>query len=126
MKYNAKVMEHFANPRNVGVLPDANAVGEATNEACMDRMKLYLRVEGDCVKAATFQVEGCVPCIAAGSVLTEKISGIEKSQLEKLDADWLLCELNDLPATKKHAAYLAIEALRSAMDSFHAEKSQSA
>jgi NifU-like protein involved in Fe-S cluster formation len=115
VKYNATITDHFEHPRNCCVLPDANAVGEAINEVCMDRVRLYLRVEVGRVAAASFQVEGCVPTIAAASMLTEYAAGKPLEQLRALTAAQIEQMLGGLPATKKHAAYVAAEALRAAV-----------
>ena len=115
MKYNAIIMDHFNNPRNAGTLANANAIGESTNEVCLDVMKLYLRVNGDVVAEASFQAEGCVPSIACGSFLTEYLPGRTIEELKAVDANPLETALGGLPSTKKHAAHLGADALREAL-----------
>jgi NifU-like protein involved in Fe-S cluster formation len=116
MKYNATIIDHFNNPRNAGALASANAIGEATNDVCLDVLKLYLRVNGDVVAEATFQAEGCVPSIACGSFLTEYVRGRSVAELRSVDAAALEAALGGLPTTKKHAAHLGADALREALE----------
>ena len=115
MKYNATIMDHFNNPRNAGTLENADAIGEATNDVCLDVMRLFLRVNGDIVADVSFQAEGCVPSIACGSFLTQFLPGKHITELKSLDAAALEAALGGLPATKKHAAHLGADALREAL-----------
>lgn len=115
MKYSALIMKHFENPRNAGALEHATAVGHATNEVCLDKMTIYLLVEDRVITAATFQAEGCVPSIAAGSMLTEILIGKSEQAAAGITAADVECALGGLPSTKKHAAHLAVEALASAL-----------
>jgi NifU-like protein involved in Fe-S cluster formation len=115
MKYNSLIRDHFYSPRNQGPLENANAVGEATNEACLDRLRLFLRVENGIVTAASFQAEGCVPAIAVGSVLSEFVIGKDVGILRGLSPEDIDALLGGLPATKQHAAFLAMETLQKAL-----------
>lgn len=115
MKYNPIITDHFEHPRNCRVLPDANAIGEAVNEVCMDRVRFYLRVKDGRVEEAAFQVEGCVPTIAAGSVVSEYAAGRQVEEMRRLTPGDVERMLGGLPATKKHAAHVAVEALRAAL-----------
>lgn len=108
-------MDHFNQPRNIGEMPDADMVGDAVNPACMDHLRLWLRVDGDTVLQAVFQCEGCVPSIAAGSLMTEYVKGQTVEELRRLDAEAFEQLLGGLPPTKKHAAHLAIDALQTAL-----------
>ena len=73
--YTPQVAEHIANPRNVGELENPSGTGDVTNQVCMDRIRLTVRLDGDRVSAARVKASGCPPTIAAASVLTELIIG---------------------------------------------------
>ncbi|MDX2032957.1 MAG: iron-sulfur cluster assembly scaffold protein [Blastocatellia bacterium] len=113
--YSAKVLEHLEDPRNVGEMNDATARGEATNPVCGDRLHLYLKVEGDRIAAAAFQVQGCPPSIAAGSVLTEMLTGASLDAARALAPRDVTAALERLPRNKEHCSILAIDALRAAL-----------
>jgi nitrogen fixation NifU-like protein len=113
--YSKQVAEHIANPRNVGELDDPSGTGDVTNEVCMDRIRLTIRVEDGRLAAAKVQASGCPPTIAAASVLTELIVGRTIREIESLGRNDIVEALGHLPATKKHCAALAIEALQSAI-----------
>ncbi len=93
-------------------------MGEATNEACMDRLKLYLRVEDGCITACTFQAEGCPPTIALGSFLTQYLRNRTVDSVRSLTERELEELVDGLPRTKRHAAMLAIDALRQAIQEY--------
>lgn len=113
--YTPQVAEHIANPRNVGELENPSGAADVTNHVCMDRIRLTLRIEGDCVSDARVKASGCPPTIAAASVLTELIIGRGLSELDALTRRQVADALGRLPATKQHCASLAIEALRAAL-----------
>jgi len=115
VKYSAIIQEHFQHPRNAGVLADATATGEATNEACLDHLRLYIRVRNSRIEACTFQAEGCVPTIAVASVLTEYLVGRSLAEVRAVDEQVIEELVQGLPRTKKHAAILAVDALRQAV-----------
>jgi nitrogen fixation NifU-like protein len=115
VKYSAIIDDHFANPRNVGEMADANLVGESTNEVCLDKLRLWLRMDGDRVAAVTFRAEGCVPSLAMGSFLTEYLPGHSIEALRGLTPELLDEAVGGLPRTKKHAAHLGFEALQAAL-----------
>ena len=73
--YSEKVMDHFQHPRNVGVIEDANGVGEVGNAKCGDIMKIYLKIEDDIIKDVKFETFGCGSAIASSSMATEMIKG---------------------------------------------------
>jgi len=116
MKYSETIEAHFASPKNVGPLHDATVIGWAENSSCLDQLSLFLKLENNRVTAATYQVQGCVPSIALGSILTEYVVGRTADELRKLTAEDLEQLAGGLPATKKHAALLAVEALQNALD----------
>lgn len=115
MRYSAIVMEHFDHPRNCGEMKNPSVVGESVNTACLDRLRLFLRIEDGVIVDASFQSEGCVPSIAAGSVATEYLRGKRMQELRTITSAELERAMGGLPATKKHAAILAVEAIRDAV-----------
>lgn len=119
--YSAKVLDHLENPRNIGEIAEATARGESFNPVCGDRMILDLRIEGasgdERIVEARFQVEGCPPSIAAGSVLTELITGQTIAAARALTAREVTLALGALPRNKEHCSVLAVDALRAALAS---------
>ena len=84
MEYSEKVMEHFANPHNVGKLDDANGIGEVGNAKCGDIMKMYLKIEDGIIKDVKFNTYGCASAIATSSMATDLIKGKPVSEALKL------------------------------------------
>jgi len=117
VSYSSIFKDHIARPRNSGELPDANAVAEHTNPVCGDRLRLSLRIKGGQVEAARFLAYGCPPTLACGSAITLLIEGRPVEAAMKLTRGDLVEALGGLPARKQHAAALAIETLRSAIES---------
>ena len=113
--YSEKVMEHFRNPRNVGVIEDANAIGEVGNAKCGDIMKMYLKIEDDIVRDVKFETFGCGSAIASSSMATELIKGQPLSEVKKLTNKAVAEALDGLPAYKMHCSVLAEEAIQSAL-----------
>jgi NifU-like protein involved in Fe-S cluster formation len=114
--YSTTFKDHIANPRNAGELADANAVAEETNPVCGDRLRLSLRVRDGRIEAAGFLAYGCPPTLVCGSVLTELIVGKTIEAAAGLTRKDLLDAIGGLPSRKQHAAALALEALRSAIE----------
>ena len=115
MPYSEAFRDHLANPRNAGVIEDADADLELTNPVCGDRLRLTLSVRGGRVHAARFLAYGCPPTLACGSALTELIQGKTFEEAARLTREELTNALGGLPARKGHAAALAVEALRAAL-----------
>ena len=113
--YSEKVMEHFRNPRNVGVIEDANGIGEVGNAKCGDIMKMYLKIEDDIVKDVKFETFGCGSAIASSSMATELIKGQPLSEVRKLTNKAVAEALDGLPDYKMHCSVLAEEAIQSAL-----------
>ena len=110
MKYSDIVMDHFDHPRNAGEPELWNVCAEADNPVCLDRLKLYLFVAGDgTIETAGWQAEGCVPTLAAASCVSQWARGRNIKEVSSLTGEELIAQLGGLPATKKHAAYLAAE-----------------
>lgn len=113
--YSSQIADHIANPRNVGDLEHPTGVGDVTNEVCLDRIRLSLRVDGNKVTDARVKASGCPPTIAAASVLTEMIIGRSVDELQSLTRKDVADALGHLPPAKSHCAALAIDALRAAI-----------
>ena len=119
--YSEKVMDHFRNPRNVGVIEDANGIGEVGNAKCGDIMKMYLKIEDDIVKDVKFETFGCGSAIASSSMATELIKGKPVSEAMKLTNKAVAEALDGLPAYKMHCSVLAEEAIQSALDDYYSK-----
>ena len=117
--YSEKVMDHFRNPRNVGVIEDANAVGEVGNAKCGDIMKMYLKIEDDVIEDVKFETFGCGSAIASSSMATELIKGKPLSEAMSLTNQAVTEALDGLPAHKLHCSVLAEEAIQSALDDYY-------
>ena len=117
--YSDKVMDHFRNPRNVGVIEDANGVGEVGNAKCGDIMKMYLKIEDDVVQDVKFETFGCGSAIASSSMATELIKGRPLSEVKQLTNKAVAEALDGLPAYKMHCSVLAEEAIQSALEDYY-------
>ena len=117
--YSDKVMDHFLHPRNVGVIDDANAVGEVGNAKCGDIMKMYLKIEDDIVKDVKFETFGCGSAIASSSMATELIKGKPVEEVIKLTNKAVAEALDGLPDYKMHCSVLAEEAIQAALEDYH-------
>ncbi|MBO4784668.1 MAG: Fe-S cluster assembly scaffold protein NifU [Lachnospiraceae bacterium] len=117
--YSEKVMDHFRNPRNVGVIEDANGIGEVGNAKCGDIMKMYLKIEDDVIKDVKFETFGCGSAIASSSMATELIKGQPVSEAMKLTNAAVAEALDGLPDYKMHCSVLAEEAIKSALDDYN-------
>jgi len=116
MSYSQKFKDHLAHPRNAGELPDANAVGDQRNPACGDRLRLSLIVKNDYIEGARYLAYGCPPTLVCGSVLTELITGKTISEARQMTKTDVIDAIGGLPSRKHHAAALAIETLKTALD----------
>ena len=116
--YSEKVMDHFRNPRNVGVIENADAVGEVGNAKCGDIMKMYFRIENDIVADVKFETFGCGSAIASSSMATELIKGQPLSEVRKLTNKAVAEALDGLPDYKMHCSVLAEEAIKSALEDY--------
>ena len=121
--YSDKVMDHFRNPRNVGVLEDANGVGEVGNPVCGDIMKMYLKINDDeIIEDVKFETFGCGSAIASSSMATELIKGKSVEEALSLTNKAVAEDLDGLPAHKMHCSVLAEEAIKSAIDDYNNRK----
>ena len=117
--YSEKVMDHFRNPRNVGVIEDADGVGEVGNPVCGDIMKIYLKIEDDKIKDVKFETFGCGSAIASSSMATEMIMGKPISEAITLTNRAVTEALDGLPAHKLHCSVLAEEAVKTAVRDYY-------
>ena len=116
--YSEKVMDHFRNPRNVGVIEDANGVGEVGNAKCGDIMKMYLKIEDDIIQDVKFETFGCGSAIASSSMATELIKGKPVSEAMQLTNKAVAEALDGLPDYKMHCSVLAEEAIQAALEDY--------
>ena len=117
--YSEKVMDHFRNPRNVGVIEDANGIGEAGNPQCGDIMKIYLKIEDDIIKDVKFETFGCGSAIASSSMATELIKGKSVREAMQLTNKAVTEALDGLPPHKLHCSVLAEAAIQAALDDYN-------
>ena len=117
--YSEKVMDHFRNPRNVGVIEDADGVGEVGNAVCGDIMKIYLKIEDGIVADVKFETFGCGSAIASSSMATELVKGKPLEQVLQLTNKAVAEALDGLPAHKLHCSVLAEEAIRAAVKDYY-------
>ena len=120
--YSETVMDHFRNPRNVGVIEDADGVGEVGNAKCGDIMKIYLKIENDVVKDVKFETFGCGSAIASSSMATEMIKGKPLKEVLSLTNKAVVEALGGLPAHKLHCSVLAEEAVKVALKDYYDKK----
>jgi NifU-like protein involved in Fe-S cluster formation len=116
LSYSEIFKDHLANPRNAGELADANAVAEETNPVCGDRLRLSLCIRKGRIEAARFLAYGCPPTLACGSALAEMLEGMAIEDALKLERKEIVSAIGGLPSRKQHAASLAIETLRTAIE----------
>lgn len=117
--YSEKVMDHFRNPRNVGVIENADGVGEIGNAKCGDIMKVYLKIDGDIITDAKFETFGCGSAIASSSMATEMIKGKPVSEALALTNKAVAEALDGLPDYKMHCSVLAEQAIKNALDDYY-------
>ena len=121
--YSDKVMDHFRNPRNVGVIEDAAGIGEVGNTMCGDIMKIYLKVSDDgIIEDVKFETFGCGSAIASSSMATELIKGKPISEAMELTNKAVAEALDGLPAHKMHCSVLAEEAIQAALEDYQNKK----
>ena len=116
--YSEIVMDHFTHPRNVGVIENADGVGEVGNAKCGDIMKIYLKIENDIIEDVKFETFGCGSAIASSSMATEMIKGKSIHQAMELTNKAEAEALDGLPAHKMHCSVLAEEAIKQALKDY--------
>lgn len=117
-QYSAKVMDHFAHPRNVGEMPDADGIGTVGNPVCGDIMKVYIKVADGIITDVRFQTFGCGAAIATSSVATEMIKGKHIDEAVQLTNKAVAEALDGLPPVKMHCSLLAEEAVQAAINDY--------
>ena len=120
--YSKKVMDHFTNPRNVGVIEDADGVGEVGNPVCGDMMKITIRVNNNTITDIKFQTLGCGAAIATSSILTEMAMGKRLGEAMKITRDAVAQGLDGLPPNKMHCSNLAADGLHKAIEDYYARQ----
>ena len=119
MLYSEKVMDHFANPRNVGEIEDADGIGEVGNAKCGDIMKMYIKVENGILTDVKFKTFGCGAAVATSSIATEMIKGKSIEEALKLTNKAVVEALEGLPPQKLHCSVLAEQAMKSAISDYY-------
>lgn len=117
--YSETVMEHFRNPRNVGVIENADGIGEVGNAKCGDIMKIYLQIKDDIIQDVKFETFGCGSAIASSSMATEMIKGKPLAEALALTNKAVAQALDGLPAHKLHCSVLAEEAIKSTVQDYY-------
>ena len=118
MLYSDKVMDHFNNPRNVGVIDDADGVGEVGNPVCGDVMKITIKVENDIITDVKFQTLGCGAAFATSSIVTELAKGMTIQDGFAITKKQVAEELGGLPPAKMHCSVLATDGLKVAVNDY--------
>jgi len=117
--YSEKVMDHFKNPRNVGIIENADGVGEVGNPKCGDIMKIYLKIDGGIITDVKFETFGCGSAIASSSMATEMIKGKPLTEALSITNKAVAEALDGLPAHKMHCSVLAEEAIKAAIRDYY-------
>lgn len=122
MAYSEKVMDHFANPRNVGEIENASGVGEVGNPKCGDIMRMYIKVENSVITDVKFKTFGCGAAIATSSMATEMIKGSTIEDALKLTNKAVMEALDGLPPVKVHCSVLAEQAIKAAISDYYCKQ----
>jgi len=122
--YSQKVLEHFMNPRNVGVIENPDGYGKVGNPVCGDLMEMFLRVKDDIITDIKFRTFGCGSAIATSSMVTEMAKGMHVDQAMKLTRNDVANELEGLPPQKMHCSNLAADALHEAIKDYKRKKGE--
>ncbi|MDI6756587.1 MAG: Fe-S cluster assembly scaffold protein NifU [Endomicrobiia bacterium] len=120
--YSEKVMDHFANPRNVGEIKDADGVGEIGNPVCGDMMTFYIKVKDDRIEDVKFKTFGCGAAIAVSSMVSEMAKGKTLDEAMQITNASVAQELGGLPPNKMHCSNLGADALRKAIEDYLSKK----
>jgi nitrogen fixation NifU-like protein len=119
MMYTEKVMDHFQNPRNVGVIKDADGVGQVGNPVCGDMMSFYIKVKDGRLADIKFQTFGCGAAIAVSSIVSEMAMNKTLEEALKLTNEKVAEELGGLPKNKLHCSNLGADALHKAIEDYY-------
>lgn len=118
LKYSEKLMEHFQNPRNVGVIEDADGVGKLASDVCGDIIHLYIKVRDGIITDAKFTTFGCAAAVASGSMLTEMIIGLSVEEALRITKEDIADSLGGVPEPKIHCSLLAADGLKLAVEDY--------
>lgn len=116
--YSDKVMDHFNNPRNVGVIAGADGVGEVGNPTCGDIMKIYLKIKDNVIEDIKFKTFGCGAAVATSSMVTELVKGMTIDEALRVSNEMVAEALDGLPPQKMHCSNLAADALHAAIEDY--------
>ena len=116
--YSEKVMDHFQNPRNSGIIDNADAVGETENEICGDKIKIYINIVDNKIKDIKFKTFGCGAAIAASSMMTEMAKGKSLEEVLKIENKDIAEALGGLPSEKMHCSNIPADALHEAIENY--------
>lgn len=117
--YSEKVMDHFSNPRNVGEIPNADAVGQVGNPVCGDIMKITMKIENEVITDVKFKTFGCGAAVATSSMATELVKGKTIEEALQLTNAAVAEALDGLPPQKLHCSVLAEEAVKMAISDYY-------
>ena len=120
--YSKKVMEHFMNPRNVGVIDNPDGYGKVGNPVCGDLMEIFIKVKDDIITDIKFKTFGCGSAIATSSMVTELAKGKHVDEAMKITRSNVADELEGLPPHKMHCSNLAADALHEAIKNYKNKK----
>lgn len=123
--FSDKVFEHFFCPRNVGSMPDADAIGKFGDPECGDSLKIYIKVRGNIIEEISFQAFGCVAAIATSSVTTELAKGKSLEDATEITDEDITKALDGLPENKLHCSVLGAGALKDAINNYYSKEIQS-
>ncbi len=123
--YSPKVFDHFFNPRNNGVLEDANGIGETGDPGCGDYLKVYVRIEDDIISDIKYQIKGCPAAIACASALTELVMGRTVEEALQVSDDQIIEYIDGLPEFKAHCSALGESAFRIAVRDYRSKSESS-
>jgi nitrogen fixation NifU-like protein len=124
VEYSTKVMDHFMNPRNVGVIEDADGVGRAGNPVCGDLMEMSIKIQDDVITDIKFRTFGCGAAIASSSMATELIKGKSIDEALGISNRAIAEALEGLPPIKMHCSVLAAEALRATLADYYTRQGE--
>ena len=120
--YSKKVMEHFTNPKNVGIIENPDGYGKVGNPVCGDLMEIYIKVDDDIITDIKFKTFGCGSAIATSSMITELAKGKHVDEAYKITRNDVANELDGLPPQKMHCSNLAADALQEAIKDYKKKK----
>ena len=118
ISYSKKVMEHFMNPRNVGVIENPDGYGKVGNPVCGDLMEIFLKVKDERIEDVKFKTFGCGAAIAVSSMVTEMAKGMTLDEAMKITREAVADELGGLPPQKMHCSNLGADALHAAIKDY--------